>query len=245
MVDLIGDERLDHLFTDQSIQIIQSPTVFSYSIDAVLLARFASMPLRRGKIIDLCTGNGVIPLLMSKFTEVPITGIEIQKRLYDMACRSILHNKKQDQINMIHGDIKDMPAYFGNNKFDLVTVNPPYFKTTSEKQLNKNDHLTIARHEVYVSLEQVIAVSSQLVKPGGKFAMVHRPGRLVDIVNLMRQYKLEPKRIQFVYPKSGKEANILLVEGIRDGKPDLKLLPPLYVYDEEGNYTKGMQELVY
>ena len=109
MVDLIGDERLDHLFTDQSIQIIQSPTVFSYSIDAVLLARFASMPLRRGKIIDLCTGNGVIPLLMSKFTEVPITGIEIQNA-YMIWHGSILHNKKQDQINMIHGDIKDMPA---------------------------------------------------------------------------------------------------------------------------------------
>lgn len=244
MVALVGDERLDYLFMDESMQIIQSPTVFSYSIDAVLLANFASIPLTRGKIIDLCTGNGVIPLFMSKLTEVPIVGVEIQERLYDMSQRSVVHNNKQAQIELIHDDIKNMPKLFGNDKFDLVTVNPPYFKTTSEKQLNKNDHLTIARHEILVNLEQVIQVSSQLVKPGGKVAMVHRPGRLVDIISLMRQYKLEPKRIQFVYPKVGKEANILLIEAIRDGKPDLKLLPPLHVFNEAGGYTKELQQLV-
>lgn len=245
MVALVGDERLDYLFMDQSMQIIQSPTVFSYSIDAVLLARFASIPLTRGKIIDLCTGNGVIPLLISKNTQVPIVGVEIQERLFDMASRSVKHNQKQEQIQLIHDDINHMPSIFGNDKFDLVTVNPPYFKTTSEKQFNKNDHLTIARHEMLVTLEQVIDVSSRLVKPGGKVAMVHRPGRLVDIINLMRQYKLEPKRIQFVYPKVGKEANILLIEAIRDGKPDLKLLPPLHVFNQDGSYTKELQQLVY
>lgn len=245
MVDLLGDERLDYLFMDQSMQIIQSPTVFSYSIDAVLLANFASLPLKRGKIIDLCTGNGVIPLLMSKFTNVPITGVEIQERLYGMARRSVQYNNKTDQIELIHGDLNDMPSFFGNDKFDLVTVNPPYFKTEHPNQMNKNDYLTIARHEILVNLEQVIQTSSRLVKPGGKMAMVHRPGRLVDIISLMRKYKLEPKRLQFVYPKEGKEANILLIESIRDGKVDLKLLPPLYVFNQEGSYTKELHDFVY
>src|SRR5699024_11013372 len=146
MVRLVDDERLDDLFTDQSMQIIQSPTVFSYSIDAVVLARFASIPIKKGKIIDLCTGNGVIPLLMSKYTEVPIIGVEIQERLYDMAKRSIRYNHKSEQIQMLHEDINHMPDFFGNDKFDLVTVNPPYFKTKHQDQLNNNDHLTIARH---------------------------------------------------------------------------------------------------
>lgn len=245
MVRLFEDERLDDLFTDQSMQIIQSPTVFSYSIDAVLLAQFASVPLKRGKIIDLCSGNGVIPLLMSKYTEVHITGVEIQERLYQMADRSIHHNNKSEQIEMIHADINDMPAYFKNEKFDLVTVNPPYFKAHHPDQLNKNDHMTIARHEVLVNLKQVIQTSSQLVKSGGKVAMVHRPGRLVDIISLMRTYKLEPKRLRFVYPKEGKEANILLIEAVRDGKVDLKLLPPLYVFNQDGRHTEELHQLVY
>lgn len=244
MVSLKDDERLDDLFTDQSMKIIQSPTVFSYSIDAVLLADFASIPLTRGKLIDLCSGNGVIPLLLSKKTKVPITGVEIQSRLYDMAIRSIEYNNKKEQIQMIHGDLIDMPKRFGNDKWDLVTVNPPYFTTKHEKHLNKNDYLTIARHEILVNLEQVIQTSSQLAKSGGKVAMVHRPNRLADIITLMRAYKLEPKRLRFVYPKKDKEANILLIEAIRDGKPDLKLLPPLYVFNSDGSYTKELRELV-
>ncbi|MBM7543142.1 tRNA1(Val) (adenine(37)-N6)-methyltransferase [Amphibacillus cookii] len=245
MVKLYEDERLDFLFTDQSMQIIQSQTVFSYSIDAVLLADFAAVPLRKGKIIDLCSGNGVIPLLMSKSTTVPIIGVEIQARLFDMAERSIQHNQKQEQIKMLHDDLKYMPGRFGNDKFDLVTVNPPYFQTKHEEHLNKNDYLTIARHEILTSLEQVIKVCSQLVKSGGKVAMVHRPGRLVDILTWMRHYKLEPKKIRFVYPKKGKEANILLIEASRDGKADLKLLPPLYVFNEDGRYTEELRALVY
>ncbi|WP_067841314.1 tRNA1(Val) (adenine(37)-N6)-methyltransferase [Amphibacillus sediminis] len=242
MVTLRDDERLDFLFTDESMQIIQSPTVFSYSIDAVLLANFASIPLKRGKIIDLCTGNGVIPLLISREVDnaVSITGVEIQERLYDMAVRSIEYNNKAGQITMIHGDIIDMPNKFGNRKFDLVTVNPPYFQTSHPNHLNKNDYLTIARHEVMATLDDVIQVASKLVKSGGKVAMVHRPGRLTDILTCMREYKLEPKRMRFVYPKQGKEANILLIEAIRDGKPDLKLLPPLYVFNHDGTYTEEL-----
>lgn len=244
-MQLFGDERLDYLFTDESMQIIQSPSVFSYSIDAVLLAHFSSLPKKRGKILDLCSGNGVVPLLMSRYTTRPIDAVEIQPKLHDMAMRSIHLNHKQDQIMMHLGDLKDLPAYYKNDKFDLVTVNPPYFDTPSDRQHNLNEHLTIARHEVTTTLQAVIETASKLTKSGGKMTMVHRPDRLVDILTLMRQYKLEPKRMQLVYPKCGKEANILLIEAIRDGKKALKILPPFYVFNDEGTYTEEYLRLVY
>lgn len=245
MVKLKEDERLDYLLTDESMQIIQSTTVFSFSIDAVLLAHFARVPLKRGRILDLCTGNGVIPLLLSKRSKAAITGVEIQARLFDMAERSIQMNQKAEQINVIHGDLNDMPARFGNDKFDVVTVNPPYFQTKKKAHQNKNDYMTIARHEVLCSLEEVVLACSKLTKSGGKVVMVHRPNRLVDILTLFRGHKLEPKRLQLVYPKQGKEANILLIEAARDGNMDLHILPPLYIFDQEGNYTKELREIIY
>ncbi len=244
-MELYEDERLDYLFTDESMQIIQSPSVFSYSIDAVLLAHFSSLPKKRGKILDLCSGNGVVPLLMSRYTTRPIDAIEIQPKLHDMAMRSIYLNNKQDQITIHLGDLKDLPAHYKNDKFDLVTVNPPYFDTPSDRHKNANEHVTIARHEVTTSLRTVIETASKLTKSGGKMTMVHRPDRLVDIMTVMRDYKLEPKRMQLVYPKRGKEANIVLIEAIRDGKKALKTLPPFYVFNDEGTYTKEYLRLVY
>ncbi|GAA5417903.1 tRNA1(Val) (adenine(37)-N6)-methyltransferase [Paraliobacillus ryukyuensis] len=244
-MQLKADERMDYLTADGSMRIIQSPTVFSYSIDAILLADFARIPLKRGKILDLCTGNGVIPLLLSNRSQATITGVELQSRLYDMAERSVAMNQKEEQIGLIHGDLKEMPARFGNDKFDTVTVNPPYFQTEHTAHHNKNEYLTIARHEVYCSLEDVIKACSKLVKSGGKLAMVHRPNRLVEILTLLKMYKLEPKRMQLVYPREGKEANILLIEAIRDGNPDLHILSPLYTFDQQGQYTKELHRIIY
>jgi tRNA1(Val) A37 N6-methylase TrmN6 len=244
MLELFDDERLDHLL-GENLRIIQSPSVFAFSLDTVLLAKFVYVPIQKGNLLDLCTGNGVIPLLLSKRTKGNITGVEIQERIYSMAKRSINYNKLDHQINMIHGDIKDMPHILGHGKYDIVTCNPPYFPTPNQDEINTNEHLAIARHEIYCTLEDVIRVSSQLVKQGGKVAFVHRPGRLLDIVTLMRKYRIEPKRVQFVYPKVGKEANTLLIEGIKDGKPDLKILPPLIVYNEANEYTKELQTILY
>jgi tRNA1(Val) A37 N6-methylase TrmN6 len=244
-VCLKDDERIDDLLANESMKIIQSPSAFAFSLDAVLLANFANIPRKKGKIIDLCTGNGVIPLLLSKHTSVPIAGVEIQERLYDMASRNVALNNLENQIEMLHKDIKDMPSVIQNNKYDYVTVNPPYFQTEHKDHLNKNDYLTIARHEIYCTLEDVVSVCSHIVKSGGKVAMVHRPGRIVDILTLFRKYKLEPKRLQFVYPKYGKEANIVLIEAIRDGKSDLKLLEPLYAFTEDGNYTTELEGILY
>lgn len=244
MINLKDDERLDYLLAE-NLRIIQSPSVFAFSLDAVLLARFVYVPIQKGNLIDLCSGNGVIPLFLSARTKGKITGVEIQERLYDMAVRSIEYNGLENRLEMILGDIKDMPKKLGYGKFDVVTCNPPYFTTPSKGEINPNEHLAIARHEILCTLEDAIKASSDLVRQGGKVAFVHRPGRLLDIVTFMRQYRLEPKRIQFVYPKMGKEANTILVEGIKDGSPDLKILPPLIVYQDNGEYTPEIREILY
>lgn len=244
MVNLKNDERLDYLLAED-LKIIQSPSVFAFSLDAVLLARFVYVPIQKGRLIDLCSGNGVIPLFLSLRTKGSITGVEIQEHLYDMAIRSIEYNQLGNKLDMIHGDLKDMPALLGHGKYDVVTCNPPYFPTSSKEEINLNEHLAIARHELLCTLDDAIRVSSQLVKQGGKVAFVHRPGRLLDIVESMRKYSLEPKRIQFVYPKAGKEANTLLVEAIKGGKPDLKILQPLTVYNEDNEYTPELKEILY
>lgn len=241
---LKDDERLDDLLAE-NLKIIQSPSVFSFSIDAVLLSRFAHVPPRRGKIIDLCAGNGVIPLFLSARTKAPIIAVELQQRLFDMAERTVEYNELQNQITMMHDDVIDIAKKIGYEKADLVTCNPPYFPAHEASDKNLLEPFAIARHEIKLTLDQAIKSASELLKQGGKAAFVHRPERLLDIVSIMRSYRLEPKRIRFVYPKSGKEANTLLIEGIKDGKSGLKVLPPLYVYNQDGEYSEEVRKLLY
>lgn len=241
---LVNDERLDYLLAED-LRIIQSPSVFSFSLDAVLLARFAYVPLKRGKIVDLCTGNGAIPLFLSARTESQIIGVELQERLADMARRSVAYNGLAEQIRIIDGDVKEIPALLGIEKYDVVTCNPPYFPADNMSDKNLSEHMAIARHELHLTLDEAVQSASKLLKQGGKAAFVHRSGRLIDIIMAMRAHRLEPKRVRLVYPKAGKEANTLLIEGIKDGKPDLKVLPPLIVYTDAGEYTEEVRELLY
>ncbi|HSP22516.1 MAG TPA: tRNA1(Val) (adenine(37)-N6)-methyltransferase [Planococcus sp. (in: firmicutes)] len=241
---LLDDERLDYLLAED-LRIIQSPSVFSFSLDAVLLARFAYVPLKRGAIVDLCTGNGAIPLFLSARTEMPIIGVELQERLANMAKRSIAYNGLDHRIEIIQGDVKEIPAQLGVEKFDVVTCNPPYFPAHEMSDKNISEHMAIARHELHLTLDESVAAASKLLKQGGKAAFVHRAGRLIDIITAMRANRLEPKRVRLVYPKAGKEANTLLIEGIKDGKPDLKILPPLIVYGDDGEYTEEVRALLY
>lgn len=242
---LKDDERLDYLDAQQTLKIIQSPSVFSFSLDAVLLAHFTYVPIKRGKILDLCSGNGAIPLLLSKRSSAQIIGLEIQERLVDMAKRSVHLNHRTEQIEIIAGDLRQSATYFNQSEFDVITCNPPYFSTPAPTEHNRNKHFTIARHEVCCTLEEVVKACKLHVKPRGKVAMIHRPERLVDLLQLFRTYRLEPKRLQFVYPKANKAANMLLLEGIRDGNPGLKLLPPLYVYKDDDTYTKEIRDMIY
>ena len=242
-INLHPFERVDDLLTHER-KIIQSHEVFSFSMDAVLLAQFASLPIQKGRIMDLCTGNGVIPLLLSTRTKAAIEGIEIQERLYDMAGRNVKLNRLEEQIQIHLGDLKEAPKQFGHGVYDVVTCNPPYMLPHTG-EVNQNEHFAIARHEIYCTLEDVIRVSAYLTRSGGKIALVHRPSRFIDLIQLMRKYRVEPKRIRFVHPKAGAEANMVLIEGIRDGKPDVKLLPPLIVYDKDGAYCPELLEIYY
>lgn len=240
---LKDNERYDDLLTHE-LKIIQSPEVFSFSLDAVLLARFCTVPIK-GAIVDLCSGNGVIPLLLTTRTKSVIVGVELQERLWDMAVRSVEKNGLSAQVCMELGDLREW-AQVGRRcgSFDLVTVNPPYLPIPQGQQ-NENEHVAIARHEVMCTLEDVVQAASRLVRTGGRVAMVHRPARIVDILELMRKYRLEPKRIRFVHPKPGAEANMVLIEALRDGKPEVRMLPPLIVYDDNQRYCDELLEVYY
>lgn len=241
---LNNGERIDQLYAED-IQIIQSSEVFSFSLDAVLLANFPRIP-RRGRIMDLCAGNGAVGLFISKRTTAHIDQVELQPRLADMGRRSIQLNQLDHQMSMHTLDLKNTFSKFQPDSIDLVVCNPPYFKELPTSKKNPNPYLAAARHEIHATLEDVISVSSRLLKMNGHFAIVHRPDRFLEIIDCLRSYHIAPKRIQFVYPKEGKEANILLIEGIKHGKNEgLRFLPPLLTYDIQGNYTKPIKEMLY
>lgn len=240
------DERIDQLMR-YKLEIIQSPSVFSFSLDAILLGEFAAVPRHnRAKIVDLCSGNGVVPLLLSQKTKSPIKAIELQERLADMARRSIRLNQLVDQIDVIQGDVANAYQWIPKDSVDVVTCNPPYFPATEKSVKNPNQHLAIARHELHTNLDEVLSIASGLLKMNGKLYMVHRPDRLLEILDAMRQNRLAPKKIQLVYPKRDREANILLIEGMKDGKEaGFKVLPPVFVYDENNDYLPEVRRLIY
>ncbi len=236
-------ERLDHLLT-QDLKIIQSPEVFSFSLDAVLLARFAGLP-GKGRVLDLCTGNGVIPLLLSTRTAADIDGVEIQPRLADMAARSVALNGLSERIRIMEADLRIWSSDAAvQGQYDAVTVNPPYLPRNSG-DYKENPYKAMARHEIGCTLEEVTAACAKTVRRGGRVSMVHRPARLVDILDTMRRWRLEPKRIRFIHPKKSAEANMVLIEALKEGKPEVRLLPPLVVYEEDGKYTKELLDVFY
>ncbi|WP_423832160.1 tRNA1(Val) (adenine(37)-N6)-methyltransferase [Streptococcus equinus] len=237
-------ERIDQLFSTD-VKIIQNREVFSYSIDSVLLSRFPKIP-SRGLIVDLCSGNGAVGLFASTRTKAPILEVEIQERLADMAERSIHLNHLEDQVQMIHDDLKNLLNHVPRTGVDLILCNPPYFKVSETSKKNLSEHYLLARHEITTTLEEICDIARHALKSNGRLAMVHRPDRFLDIIDTMRHYNLAPKRIQFVYPKMGKDANMLLIEAIKDGSTDgLKILPPLFVHKETGEYTDDIFEIYY
>lgn len=241
-VPLLPTERVDDLLT-HDLRIIQSDEVFSFSMDAVLLARFASIP-PRGKVLDLCTGNGVIPILLTTRTKASIEGIEIQPRLADMARRSVTLNGLDERVAIKEGDLRELYTVTGHGVYDAITVNPPYMPLNGS-DLKLNNHQAMARHELGCTLEEVIQACVRLVRTGGKVSMVHKPQRLADIISLMRQYRLEPKIIRFVHPRAHLEANMVLIEAARDGKPEVRLQPPLIVYNEDNQYCPEIMDIYY
>ena len=224
-----NDENIDDLQL-KGLYLIQKKDGFKFGIDAVLLSDFAQVK-KRHRVMDLCTGTGIVPFLVyGKYEPQSVFGLEIQRDMVEMAERSVKLNSLEGRVQFINGDLKDIDSLKRLDRFDVVTVNPPY-KLNNSGILNPLDKLAIARHEVLCNLEDVIAASRVLLKDNGRMFIVHRPERLADIFTLMRKYKIEPKRVKMVHPKMGKAPNIVLVEGQRDGGAYLKWEAPLYVYD--------------
>lgn len=241
IINLNPDERLDDLQRD-GYKLIQNTKIFCFGMDAVLLSSFATVN-EGDKVLDLGTGNGVIPILLKAKTKGShFTGLEIQDINVDMARRSVEYNQIQADVEIIKGDIKEASAIFGGASFDVVTTNPPYMNENHGLQ-NPESHKAIARHELLCTLEDVIREGAKVLKPTGRFFMVHRPHRLVEIFELMRKYGIEPKRMRLVHPFLHKPANMVLVEGVRGGKPMLKVEEPLIIYEEQGKYTKEVIDL--
>lgn len=235
------NERIDDLQRNH-YRIIQDPKRFCFGMDAVLLSGFAKAG-DGDRVLDLGTGSGIIPLLMEAKTKAAhLTGLEIQSDSADMAARSVKLNGLEDKITIVTGDIKEAVSLFGAASFDVVTCNPPYM-TKHHGLTNPQSPKAIARHELLCTLEDVICQSARLLKPGGNFYLVHRPFRLAEIIVLLKEHKLEPKRMKLVYPFIDKEPNMVLLEANRGGKPRMTVENPLIVYKEPGVYTDEIYEV--
>ena len=233
--ELLENERVDDLQRN-NLKIIQKTDGFCFGMDAVLLSGFANV--KRGeKVLDMGTGTGIIPLLLSAKTEGEhFTALEIQKEIAEMAARSVAMNHLEEKIEVVNGDIKEASRIFGAASFDVVTTNPPYMNDAHGLK-NPTEVKAISRHEVLCTLEDVVREGAKVLKPGGRMYMVHRPHRLIEIITAMKQYKLEPKRMCLVHPFKDKEANMVLIEAVRGGGSWLKVEAPIVVYKEPGVYT--------
>lgn len=245
--NLVQDsERIDQLYS-QDVQIIQSNEVFSFSLDAVLLANFVPETKKtRLKVVDMCAGNGAVGLFLHAKIPSHITEVEIQPRLADMAQRSIKLNDLEKQYSVLNMDIADLYTEIKKDSVDIVLCNPPYFTDLPDSTKNPNEYLAIARHEIKTNLEGVVSVMSGLLKTNGRGYMVHRPDRLADIFAMISKYRMAPKRIQFIHPKPGREANMVLIEVIRDGHAGgVRIVEPIIVSDENNEYTPQVKEMLY
>ena len=224
------------------LKIYQDPDSFNFSTDSMLLADFASIPARVKNICDLCTGNAPIPLYFSLRTKAKIIGVEVQEHSYDLAIKSVEENKLENQIEIINDNLINISEKIGKNKFDLVTCNPPFFKVGNNR-INPNDAKAVARHEILANLDDIVKEAARLLNSKGIFSMLHRPDRLLEILDTFRKYKIEPKRLQFIYPKPNSQCNTILIEGVKDGSSGLKILEPIFVYDENNEWTKKIKEI--
>lgn len=240
-IKLLPNERIDELQRN-GYRIIQNEKKFCFGMDAVLLSGFA----RAGKgerVLDLGTGTGIIPILMEAKTEgESFTGLEIQEEMAEMAARSVKLNGLEEKVSIIQGDLKEASKRFGKASFDVVTCNPPYMNQNHGLK-NPDEPKAIARHELLCSFADVAREAAALLKSGGRFYLVHRPHRLTEIFETLRAYKLEPKRMKFVHPFVDAEANMVLIEAFRGGRPQMRVEAPVIVYEKPGVYTKEIYEI--
>ena len=239
---LMPNERIDELELD-NLKIIQKNDGFCFGIDSVLLSDFARKIKNNSKVLDLGTGTGILGILLCAKTNLKqITGIEIQKDIADMATRSIQLNNLQGKFDILNCNIKDIDKLLKIDSYDAIVTNPPYKKPNSGK-INENKTKLISRHEIEANLDDFIRISFKMLKDKGTLYMVHRAERIVDILSIMRKYKMEPKRIRFVYSNKNSESKLVLLEATKNAKPFVKIERPLYVYNENGDYTQELLQI--
>lgn len=221
--------------------IYQDNYMFSFSLDSVLLPNFVTINKKHKLIMDIGCGNAPIPLILSTRTNAKIIGVEIQKEAFELANLSVKENNLQNQIEIINADINDIYRNIESDTFDVITCNPPYFKYNESSNLNDSQFKVIARHEIKLDIPKLLNVCKKLLKNNGIVAIVHRPERFVEIVEEMKKNNIEPKRVQFVYPGKDKEANIMLIEGVKNGNPGLKIMKPLISHESNGEYTNEIK----
>ena len=236
-------EKINSLLNINNLKIFQNDNWFKFSLESVLLPNFVTINLRCKKIMDLCTGNAPIPLILSTMTKAKIVGVEIQKDIYELARKSVEINKLSDQIILINDNLENLKNYFTGDNFDVITVNPPYFPNKKLSKKNEDIHKTIARHEIYTNLDNIIKMSVFLLKNGGHLAMVHQTNRFIDVINVLKKYNLGINKIQLIYPKKDKESNLFMIEAIKNGKDYVKFLKPLYVHNEDGTYRDEIKRM--
>ena len=233
---------LNDLLWDGELKIFQDTEKFKFSIDSILLANFVTLNKSINRILDIGTGNAPIPLMLTKRIDAKIYGVEIQKESFNLAEESVKYNNLDNQINLIYGDIKEIYKDMENNSYDTIVSNPPYFKSNTKVPINEGKRL--ARNEQTLSIKDIFIIAKKLLKDGGNIAIVIDTERLVEVIELMKECSIEPKRIQFVYPKNIKNSKIMLIEGTKNGNSGIKVLNPIYIQDEENNYTEYIENLL-
>ena len=236
-------EKIHELLGYENIKIYQNDDMFRFSLDSTLLADFIDTK-NASRIVDLCTGNAPIPLFLTMKTKADIFGVELQEEVYKLGVKSVEINNFGDQITLINNDLKGIYKELGANSFDIVSANPPYFKYKETSHINKNDYLTIARHEVMVTLEELVIEAKRLLVDGGRFYIVHRVNRLDDVIETLKRNKMGIKRIRFIYSKeSSEEALSFLLEARKNKPSDIVTLKPIYVLDDNGDYTDEVRKI--
>ena len=227
-----------------NLKIFQSSEFFSFSLDSIVLANYTIIRKKDKRIIDFCTGNAIIPLILSKRCDKKLEAIEIQEKLYSLALKSIDYNNLQDRINLFNEDIKDFSNRIVNqNKYDLVLCNPPYFVNNENSIKNLNYEKCVARHEILINLEEICSCAKKVLKDNGVFSLIHRTDRLIEILDDLKKNNLEPKIIKFVYDKVDSASNLVLIQSQKNGKTGLRIDPPLILYNDNGLMSDEYKKL--
>ena len=229
-------ERIYDILGYKDLKIYQDSSFFSFSLDSIILANYSTIRDRDKKIVDFCTGNGVIPIILTRRCNKVIDGVEIQEKLYDLAIKSIKINNLEDRINIINDDVKDFSKN-NLNVYDLVLCNPPYFKDLENSTKNISKEKRIARHEICINLDEVCHSANLVLKDNGTFSMIHRTERLIDVITCMKNNNIEPKRIMFIHEKKDLPSNMFLIEGQKNGKSGLKIDKPYILYNDDNTMT--------